>query len=584
MGKEIEASTDLQLTNRGIDATVTCSAVVTDKMPAQEVTDGQSCDFLSIGCPLLTGNDAINNENQSGHVTTGYTNEQDTENQIVNEGVEKPDERHKCKRATFACPMCSREFRGIKTLTNHIKIAHGDCKVVILNGIAESRRAKCKKCSLEFANEEFLSFHIDEAHTTGSCGAGKADVMQTDVREEELAEEDLNETEVINEGLKEIEVVEVDPNHNGVMGEGRMIEAGEADQEAIERRNEEEITEGQSTRGEVIIEDKTEAEMARFNVAEGKVTIGSRTEVDVLQNNAGKSYSNREALSQNDKHFMREMETDVMRPGVKSADMAKLDVKSADMTQADVLQESTPQSDPRQRMQSEIFQSDLTEACGSEANVTISGEVPSCGVGDDLLDPCIMLPVVPQIGLKEASFYQGLSKFGENFNEDDAKLDVAENKLGVPQAAANRDVSNHNNEIVYDSSGMNFGSDRDEASFEVLATSFASTQQRTSTFENISNKKEDDLSSMHNRGLKLTADAEITSLSGERSSSLVHQLRVAKFQNTFVHVLEQRSDTHVHGLDLSNFRDKKIAVAGSEILMHEPPPGFSYCVSTNSCT
>ena len=105
--------------------------------------------------------------------------------------------------AKFRCSICSRIFRGPKTLTNHMKITHGDCRVLVLNGLPRSNRLKCKCCNLLFANESLLLLHTDKVH---SCsGKGTHDVAQESRIESSAIKQKESERIPIEETVVQIE-------------------------------------------------------------------------------------------------------------------------------------------------------------------------------------------------------------------------------------------------------------------------------------------------------------------------------------------------------------------------------------------
>ena len=69
------------------------------------------------------------------------------------------------EKTIITCTLCPRKFHGIKTLSNHLRLSHGDCSITVLNDLQKLPRKQCPFCVVTFAYPATLKKHVDKMHS-----------------------------------------------------------------------------------------------------------------------------------------------------------------------------------------------------------------------------------------------------------------------------------------------------------------------------------------------------------------------------------------------------------------------------------
>ena len=69
------------------------------------------------------------------------------------------------EKTIITCTLCPKKFHGIKTLSNHLRLSHGDCSISVLNDVRKLKSKQCPFCVLTFAYPATLKKHVDKMHS-----------------------------------------------------------------------------------------------------------------------------------------------------------------------------------------------------------------------------------------------------------------------------------------------------------------------------------------------------------------------------------------------------------------------------------
>lgn len=151
-------------------------------------------------------------ENDKGIIETPLKNtlhnsEKRNESNIEMYAVEETTKsrKNKQKSAKFSCSICSKKFCGLKTLSNHMKIAHEDCKIVLLENHRTPGREKCQKCFVLFPNKRSLNEHAQKVNLHDDKCCILAEGNSIDLRKDVKLKVD-SEQQVRKDGLKTSEI------------------------------------------------------------------------------------------------------------------------------------------------------------------------------------------------------------------------------------------------------------------------------------------------------------------------------------------------------------------------------------------
>ena len=307
-----------------------------ERIPSEQVLPTRSFEFSENG-NLST---AENNKSLKNIAKTDNARTEDKEAKTVNRNIMKPGliKKNSTKEAKFCCNICLKAFRGPKTLTNHMKIAHGDCRVLVLNGLPRSNGFKCKECHLFFSSKTSLDSHIDLVH---SCiDAEKPDVVKGDKVKGNLTEGQVIEESKIEQNIARIE------SH---LGEAVMKNTGK----------------------EIMEENNSELEETEAGVAKGNMQKLNLMPVNVTGSDAIEKQRTRPCGRQESEPQLN----------VSQIDGTLVDMDGVDVTQAGIRKSKASYLDD----QADTLRSNLMDASGPDMGAT---QLPDI----DLSEPHLALP------------------------------------------------------------------------------------------------------------------------------------------------------------------------------------------------
>lgn len=158
----------LRTNDKGSEATVVTNDLDTAVFPIGKNSTDQRLNSSTSECSK--NEDMLKNAGEPpGNLLSG--NENRTVSQLLlstSSGQSKGKEKK--KEAMFSCSICQKKFCGVKTLANHMKLSHSDCRVIFLDSLRKSNNEKCLRCSLIFANRDLLKAHTCRTNLRGDDG------------------------------------------------------------------------------------------------------------------------------------------------------------------------------------------------------------------------------------------------------------------------------------------------------------------------------------------------------------------------------------------------------------------------------
>ena len=483
--KQSQPSVDRDVFSKDAEPASITSRSANEGIPCEQVQPTRSFDFSengtnNVNCKSLKNSPKSDNARAKSNEVK----------KAVNMDVMKPGlvGKNRTKEAKFCCNICLKAFRGPKTLANHMKISHGDCRVLVLNSVPRSNGLKCMECHLFFSNKSSLDSHIDLVH---SCiGAEKLDVANGDKVKGDLTEGQQIEETLIEENMARVE------SH---VGEALMTNTGK------------EIMKDSHSRLE-----ETEPGVVKENIQKLKLMSVNLVTSDAIDKKRTRPCGRQENEPQ---------------LNISQIDGMPVDMEGLDVTQACMRKSKASCLD----VQTDTLQSNLVDVSGSAMGATQLPEI-------NLSEPDLILPELTG-NFESKDYYRS--------TVDESNKMTADTVCSRPRHEC-------------------------EASFQVTY-SFVSKEQNMKLIPQNNIEKESYLPNVLKNEVKRSPSVNAASNSShERNSNRVQQLAIARLEDNILRFLENNGDKTVNEVDECIYKERKIAILGSDVLENEPPQGYSF--------